>query len=478
MKRFIEESDRTQGFLLPESIDEYVSADNPVRVIEAFVEELDLGALGFDRVQPEATGRPGYHPSTLLKIYLYGYLNRIQSSRRLEREAQSNLELMWLTGRLAPDFKTIADFRKDSGEAIRGVCREFISLCRQLELFSQSIVAIDGSKFKAVNNRDRNFTVTKMKRRLEQIEEGVARYLSQLDTADRQESATAPAKVSRLQDKIATLRQEVRRLKKLEVRMLKAPDQQISLTDPDARSMATSGKGTGMVGYNVQIAVDAEHHLIVAHEVTNVGHDRNQLASMAERAREATGIEDLDVVADRGYFRSAEILECEQAGITAYVPKPMTSVSKADGRFGKQDFIYLAKADEYRCPAGQRLTWHYSTVEDGMRLHCYWTTACPSCPLKQQCTTGTERRVKRWEHEAVLDTMQERLDRDPDKMRVRRKTVEHPFGTLKAWMGATHFLTKTLARVRTEMSLHVLAYNMKRMMKILGTEGLIAVMQM
>jgi transposase len=478
MKRFIEESDRTQGFLLPESIDEYVSADNPVRVIEAFVEELDLGALGFDRVQPEATGRPGYHPSTLLKIYLYGYLNRIQSSRRLEREAQSNLELMWLTGRLAPDFKTIADFRKDNGEAIRGVCREFISLCRQLDLFSQSIVAIDGSKFKAVNNRDRNFTITKMKRRLEQIEESVARYLSQLDTADRQESATAPAKVSRLQDKIATLRQEVRRLKKLEVRMLKAPDQQISLTDPDARSMATSGKGTGMVGYNVQIAVDAEHHLIVAHEVTNVGHDRNQLVSMAERAREATGIEDLDVVADRGYFRSTEILQCEQAGITAYVPKPMTSVSKADGRFGKQDFIYLAKADEYRCPAGQRLTWHYSTVEDGMRPHCYWTTACPSCPLKQQCTTGTERRVKRWEHEAVLDTMQERLDRDPDKMRVRRKTVEHPFGTLKAWMGATHFLTKTLARVSTEMSLHVLAYNMKRMMKILGTEGLIAVLQM
>jgi transposase len=478
MKRFIEESDRTQGFLLPESIDEYVSADNPVRVIEAFVEELDLGALGFDRVQPEATGRPGYHPSTLLKIYLYGYLNRIQSSRRLEREAQSNLELMWLTGRLAPDFKTIADFRKDNGEAIRGVCREFISLCRQLDLFSQSIVAIDGSKFKAVNNRDRNFTITKMKRRLEQIEESVARYLSQLDTADRQESATAPAKVSRLQDKIATLRQEVRRLKKLEVRMLKAPDQQISLTDPDARSMATSGKGTGMVGYNVQIAVDAEHHLIVAHEVTNVGHDRNQLVSMAERAREATGIEDLDVVADRGYFRSTEILQCEQAGITAYVPKPMTSVSKADGRFGKQDFIYLAKADEYRCPAGQRLTWHYSTVEDGMRLHCYWTTVCPSCPLKQQCTTGTERRVKRWEHEAVLDTMQERLDRDPDKMRVRRKTVEHPFGTLKAWMGATHFLTKTRARVSTEMSLHVLAYNMKRMMKILGTEGLIAVLQM
>jgi len=320
MKRFVEENSRTQGFLLPESIDEYVSADNPVRVIEAFVEELDLVKLGFEGVEPEATGRPRYHPSTLLKIYLYGYLNRIQSSRRLEREAKSNLELMWLVGRLAPDFKTIADFRKDNGQAIRGVCREFIVLCRRLDLFSQAIVAIDGGKFKAVNNRDRNFTVTKMKRRLEQIEESVARYLSQLDTADRHESAGSKAKAERLQDKIATLKEEMRRLKKLEVRMLQAPDQQISLTDPDARSMATSGRGTGMVGYNVQFAVDAEHHLIVDHEVTNVGHDRGQLSKMAERAREATGIEDLEVVADRGYFRSAEILECEQAGITPYVP--------------------------------------------------------------------------------------------------------------------------------------------------------------
>ncbi|SPJ15468.1 transposase [Burkholderiales bacterium] len=477
MKRFVEENSRTQGFLLPESIDEYVSADNPVRVIEAFVEELDLVKLGFEGVEPEATGRPRYHPSTLLKIYLYGYLNRIQSSRRLEREAKSNLELMWLVGRLAPDFKTIADFRKDNGQAIRGVCREFIVLCRRLDLFSQAIVAIDGGKFKAVNNRDRNFTVTKMKRRLEQIEESVARYLSQLDTADRHESAGSKAKAERLQDKIATLKEEMRRLKKLEVRMLQAPDQQISLTDPDARSMATSGRGTGMVGYNVQFAVDAEHHLIVDHEVTNVGHDRGQLSKMAERAREATGIEDLEVVADRGYFRSAEILECEQAGITPYVPKPLTSGSKADGRFGKQDFIYLAKEDQYRCPAGQRLTWRHSSVEDAMTVHYYWTTACPACPMKKQCTTGDARRVRRWEHEAVLDAMQERLDRDPNKMRVRRQTVEHPIGTLKGWMGYTHFLTKTIPRVSTETSLHVLAYNMKRMMKILGIEGLIDVMQ-
>lgn len=476
MKRFIEEDNRTQAFLLPESIDEYVTAENPVRVIEVFVEELDLGKLGFV-VEPEATGRPGYHPATLLKIYIYGYLNRIQSSRRLERETQRNLELMWLTGRLAPDFKTIADFRKDNGEAIRGVCREFVVLCRQLGLFAQALVAIDGSKFKAVNNRDRNFTVAKMKRRLEQIDESIARYLWQMDAVDRQESATAKAKVARLQDKIAKLKKEMQRLKELEVRMLAMPDRQISLTDPDARSMATSGKGTGVVGYNVQVAVDAEHHLIVAHEVTNVGHDRDQLASMAEHAREATGIKDLSVVADRGYFSGTEILACDEAGITAYVPRPLPSTSKADGRFGKPDFIYIAGDDEYRCPAGQRLIKRFTTVEAGMTLHVYWSSACPRCPIKAQCTNSPYRRVRRWEHEAVIDGMQERLDRQPDKMQVRRQTAEHPFGTLKSWMGATHFLTKTLGRVKTEMSLHVLAYNLKRMMRILGPEALIETMR-
>jgi transposase len=477
MKRFIEENDRTQGYLLPESIEEYVSSDNPVRVIDAFVEELDLGQLGF-AVLPEATGRPGYHPSSLLKIYIYGYLNRIQSSRRLEREAQRNLELMWLTGRLMPDFKTIANFRKDNGDAIRGVCREFIALCRRLDLFSQAIVAIDGSKFKAVNNRDRNFTVNKMKRRLEQIEESVARYLAQLDSTDRQETAGAKVKATRLEEKIKKLRQEVRRLRKLETRMLQAADQQISLTDPDARSMATSGKGTGMVGYNVQTAVDAEHHLIVDHEVTNVGNDHGQLTLMAERARQATGEVDLTVVADRGYFSGAEILECTNAGMTPYVPRPLHSTARADGRFGKPDFVYIARKDEYRCPAGRRLTRRFTNIEDGMTIHTYWYSDCASCSIKSQCTTSDARRVRRWEHEGVLDRMQERLDLDPGKMRIRRQTAEHPFGTLKAWMGATHFLTKTLPKVKTEMSLHVLAYNMKRVMNILTPEGLIDCMQL
>jgi transposase len=472
MKRFIEGVDRNQNTLLPECLDDFVVEDNAVRVIDVFVDELELRELGFGGVAPQATGRPAYHPSVLLKLYIYGYINRIQSSRRLEREAQRNIELMWLTGRLTPDFKTIADFRKDNGKAIRRVCSQFVVLCRQLNLFSEAIVAIDGSKFKAVNNRDRNFTSAKMQRRMEQIEESIDRYLSQLDTADRQEPPVVQVKVDRLRDKISALKEEMQRLKELEVRMLKAPDKQISLTDPDARSMATSGQGTGMVGYNVQTAVEPEHHLIVAHEVTNVGHDRGQLSRMAKSARDATGIEELTVVADRGYFDGEEILACEAAGITTFLPKPLTSGSKADGRFGKQDFIYIAKDDEYRCPAGQRLIKHMTTVEHGMTLHSYWCSVCPACPMKEQCTTGKERRVKRWEHEAVIDAMQARLDRDPDKMRVRRQTVEHPYGTIKAWMGATHFLTRTLGRVSTEMSLHVLAYNLKRVMNILGTGAL------
>jgi transposase len=337
-------------------------------------------------------------------------------------------------------------------------------------------VAIDGSKFKAVNNRDRNFTNAKVKRRLEQIEESIARYLAQLDTADRHEGAVAEAKAGRLKDKIAILKQQMQGLKAMELRLRDAPDQQISLTDPDARSMATSGRGTGIVGYNVQTAVDAKNHLIVAHEVTNVGNDRGQLAMMAEQARAATGITELTVVADRGYFSGDEILACDQAGITPFVPKPLNSNSKAEGRFGKPDFIYIASDDEYRCPAGQRLIKRFTTVEAGMTLNIYWSSACSRCPIKAQCTTGPERRVRRWVHEAVIDAMQDRLDRDPEKMRVRRQTVEHPFGTIKFWMGATHFLMRTLERVRTEMSLHVLAYNLKRVMRLLGIGGLIAAM--
>jgi transposase len=474
MKRFMEGENRQQMILLPDCLDDYVIEDNPVRVIDAFIGELDLAALGFEGMLPATTGRPAYHPATLLKIYLYGYLNRIQSSRRLERETQRNIELMWLTGRLMPDFKTIADFRKDNGAAIRAACRQFVVLCRQLNLFAEAVVAIDGSKFKAVNNRDKNFTPYKVQRRVEQIEASIDRYMAAMDATDRQEGEVAQAKSARLKDKIASLKQQMQQFLEMQRAVQAAPDQQISLTDPDARSMATSGKGTGIVGYNVQTAVDTKHHLIVAHEVTNRGHDRDQLSNMGRQARAATNREMLTVIADRGYFKGEEILACEETGMTPLVPKPLTSGAKAEGRFGKQDFIYIAAADEYRCPAGERLTWRFNNVEDGLTLRHYWTSACADCSIKRQCTTGKERRVRRWEHEGIIDAMQQRLDQAPDTMRIRRQTVEHPFGTLKAWMGSTHFLTKTLKRVSTEMSLHVLAYNLKRVIAILGVEPLVA----
>jgi transposase len=447
-------------------------------VVDAFVEELDLGGLGFGGVDPEATGRPSYHPSVLLKLYIYGYLHRVQSSRRLEREAGHNVEVMWLVGRLVPDHKTIADFRKDNGTAIRKVCARFIALCRTVGLVTQASVAIDGSKFKAVNNRDRNFTRAKMERRMAQIEASVARYLQQLDTADRQEPSEAlKTKTSRLKEKIEKLKEQMRCLEILKVEMLATPDQQISLTDPDARSMATSGRGSGVVGYNVQIAVEAKHHLIVTHDVTNEGSDRSQLSHVAKETKATLDVDKLDAVADRGYFDSEEILACENAGITVTLPKPMTSNSKAQGRFGKQDFRYLAEEDVYICPAGEKLAYRYTTEENGLVLRRYWTNACQSCAIKQSCTTGKERRIARWEHEHVLEAVQRRLDEHPEKMRLRRETVEHPFGTIKARMGATHFLMKTLPKVATEMALHVLAYNLTRVMNIIGVQPLMAAMR-
>ncbi|MGH8275038.1 MAG: IS1182 family transposase [Gammaproteobacteria bacterium] len=477
MSRFVEGVDRSQSVLFPERLDDYVGEDNAVRVVDAFVENLDLVALGFGGAIAQVTGRPAYHPATLLKLYIYWYPNRVQSSRRLEREAQRNVELMWLAGQLAPDFKTIADFRRGNGAAIRKVCREFVLLCRRLGLFTQALVAIDGSKFKAVNTRDKNYTRGKVQRRIEQIEESVARYLSELDSVDRRgDAGVSDAHASRLREKVAKLHSEMQRMQELAKAVEAAPDHQISLTDPDARSMATSGKGTGVVGYNVQTAVDAKHHLIVDHQVTNVGNDRQQLATMAQRAKAIMQAEHLEAVADRGYFSGNEIVACEAAGITAYVPKPQTSNNQARGLFGKRDFVYVPERDEYRCPAGQSLTWHFTSLEHGMTLHCYWSSVCGSCPLKAQCTTGPNRRVKRWEHEAVLEAMQQRLDHEPDRMRTRRCTVEHPFGTLKSWMGYTHFLTRTLEHVSTEMSLHVLAYNLKRVMRIMGIAPLMQAM--
>ena len=469
MASYVEGVDRGQATLFPDRLDNFVDADNPVRIVDAFVDALDLRELGFLRAAPASTGRPGYCPAVLLKLYVYGYLNRIASSRRLEREAARNVELMWLTGRLAPDHKTIADFRRDNGPAIKRVCGQFVLLCRRLGLFGEAVVAVDGSKFKAVNNRDQNFTPAKMQRRLAEIEAAVARYMAELDGADAEPGGEE--RIEHLEQKLASLHAYMAELKIVDEQLRASPDGQVSLTDPDARSMNT--RGSGIVGYNVQAAVEAGHHLVVAHDVVMTGSDRAQLSRMASAAREATGASSVEVVADRGYYSGQEVLACERAGIAAHMPKTITSNAVADGRFGKDDFVYHSASDSYRCPAGQALTQHATSVENGMRIHIYWTSGCATCPLRAHCTTGKERRVRRWEHEHVLDAMEARLVRRPKLMQVRRSTVEHVFGTIKSWMGATHFLTRGLANVRTEISLQVLAYNLKRVINVVGIAPLI-----
>jgi transposase len=474
MTDFIEGENRFQATLFPERLDDYIAEDNAVRVIDVFIDGIDLSAMGFKTV-PEILGRPAYHPAALLKLYVYGYLNRVQSTRRLEREAGRNVELMWLLGRLTPDFKTIADFRKDNAKAVRSVCREFVMVCRKLDLFSEAFVAIDGSKFKAVNNRDRNFTRAKLKRRLEDIDKSIDRYLAQIESADRLEASIAKSKTERLENKISKLKKEIERLNAIEVQLEATPDKQLSLTDPDARSMKS--RGAGIVGYNVQIAVDTKQHLIVAHEVTNASNDRAQLEHVSTQAKEAIATEELAVVADRGYYSGEEIKACDDANIKVYLPKCETSGNQSKGLFGKRDFIYHPEADAYECPAGERAIHRFTAQEKGKTIKRYWSSACPQCALKPQCTTGVNRRISRWEHEEVLDAVEDRINQEPERMAARRNTVEHPFGTFKSWMGYTHFQTRTLEHVSTEMSLHVLAYNLKRMMHIFGVSSLIQAIQ-
>jgi hypothetical protein len=415
----------------------------------------------------------------LLKLYVYGYLNAVPSSRRLEREAGRNVELMWLTERLAPDHKTIADFRKDHGPAIQQACAQFVMLCRELGLFSKAIVAVDGSKFKAVNSRDNNFTANKIEKRIAQAEVHIARYLTALERADRQGGEIAEEKTPQLKEKIDRLRQRIEDLRAMGETLKAAPGGQVSLTDPDARAMSSHGKGTDVVGYNVQIAVDAEHHLILAHEVTNVGSDRAQLTSMGEKAREASGCDSVTVLADRGYYSGDQIVSCEGTGVEPIVPKTETSGGALRGRFTIQDFIYDPAHDRYTCPAGQFLTQAKKRSTRGPDpdfVRYRNLEACGACPLKPRCTAERFQQIRRWKHDDVLDAMQRRLERMPKAMTIRRRTAEHPFGTIKAWMGATHFLTRTLAKVKTEMSLQVLAYNLKRMIALFGVGPLIEAM--
>jgi transposase len=470
MSHHIKGQARQQSTLFPEVIDDFVSEDNPVRVIDMFVDHLDLLDLGFETVNAKLTGRPGYHPSTMLKLYIYGYLNRIQSSRRLEKESHRNVELMWLLERLKPDFKTIANFRKDNGKGIKNVCRKFVELCRQLNMFDDSVFAIDGSKFKAVNNKSKNYTPSKVQFHIDRVEKSIQKYLSQMDTKDDNEKETDMTVSA---SKLVWLEQRLIELKTLEAEVNAHPDKQISQTDPDARLMKTHHMER-KVCYNVQSAVDTKHHLIVDHEITMTT-DRGQLTLVAEQVQKTLDKKGITIIADKGYFSRTDIKAAQDLGMTVNVPQTDTSGSAKKGIFNKSLFKYDKNQDLYICPAGEELPHQRNATDKGLELKVYVNFyACRDCKIRDKCTTSLKepRKMKRWVHEDMIDAMQQRLDDNPDIAVLRKQTVEHPFGTIKMWMGATHFLMKRKKNVSIEMSLHVLAYNLKRMMTIMGTTGL------
>jgi transposase len=465
--------DRSQTLLLPESLDEYVGQDNPVRFIDAFVDGLDLAAAGFTRVKPKMTGRPGYAPKDLLKLYVYGYLNRVRSSRRLEAETHRNIEVIWLLRHLKPDFKTIADFRCINHKAFRPIFRQFVLLCRQLDLFGRELIAVDGTRIKAVNNKDRNFTRASLTQFIKLAGAKLDDYLQRLDQSDAAETKTTGSRVKNLAEKIAAIRTRRTRCKAMLEQLERAGEDQISLTDPDSRAMAAHTRVA--VGYNAQIAVDVKHKLIVEQQVTNQVVDMGLLTQTAEPAKEVLGVETIDVVADKGYFKIEDIEACEKAGIEPYVPRPQRGPSVKAGLFRKVEFQYDEATDSYVCPAGQRLHPYSSSLLRGLKKTNYVNKlACDDCSIRSQCTGGKFRTVSRLENEAVLDRMAARLAKRPGVLDRRRETVEHPFGTIKQWMNQGAFLMRGLEKVRAEFSLTALAYNLRRVLNLVGFAELMA----
>jgi transposase len=469
---YIEGESREQRVLFPEVLDDYISEENLVRFIDVFVDGLEMEDLGFDRTAPKETGRPPYDPRDLLRLYIYGYVNRIRTGRTLERECQRNVELMWLMRKLRPDFKTITDFRKDNRKAFRGVFRQFVLLCKGLGLVGGELVAVDGSKFKAVNSGQRNFSQKKLEERLKKIDEKVERYLDEMERGDK-EGKDTEISVAELKQKIEKLKERKGRYEELLKELGASGQSQVSLTDPESRAMALTPRGE--VSYNVQTAVDRKHHLIVEQDVTNEGLDNHQLFSMAQKTKQMLGQDELQVVADMGYYNHEELKRCEEAGITTYVSKPLVSKNTARGLFGKEKFVYEADGDCYRCPAKERLDFRFETQEGDKKFRYYWTNACPGCALKAQCTTDPRfHRIKRWEHEAVLERIEQRVKANTVILKLRQQLVEHPFGTIKFWNDQRHFLMRGLEKVKAEFSLSTLAYDIKRALNIVGGRGLIA----
>ena len=467
---YISGFERSQLLLLPEAIDDYVDPENPVRFIDAFVDELDLAAAGFARVTPEKTGRPGYAPGDLLKLYIYGYLNRVRSSRRLEAECHRNIEVIWLLRTLKPDFKTIADFRADNRKAFRAVFRRFVVLCRQLNLFGRELLGVDGTRIKAVNNKDRNFTKNSLEKFIKAVDERLDEYLKRLDEDDATEAGTGGSRTKNLAEKIEALRTKRDRYNAMLADLERSGEEQISLTDPDSRAMAAYTK-VG-VGYNIQIAVDAKNKMIVEQAVSNQVVDMGLLTQTAEAARDILEVEKIDVVADKGYFKIEDIEACEKAGMTPYVPRPQRGPAVREGFFRKDEFRYDAERDAYICPAGQILATRYeSKLRDLKKFDYSNRAACLVCAMRSRCTKEF-RKVSRLESEAVLDRMAERLKTRPEILDRRREIVEHPFGSIKQWMNQGAFLMRGLDKVRAEFSLTALVYNIRRAINILGVEEL------
>jgi transposase len=469
---FIEGVGRHQQTLFPEVLDEYVPADHPIRFIDAYVDQLDLASLGFERALAADTGRPGYDPADLLKLYVYGYLNGICSSRKLERETLRNVELMWLLKRLHPDFKTIADFRRRNRSALAPLFREFTVLCKKLDLFGAELVAIDGSKFRAVNSKKRNYSRPMLEEILQAVDQRIARYLEASEATDARDEQQESAGIDHAAELLG-LKSRAAEVRAMLAELDATGQSQISLTDPDSRTMKVR-VGTD-VCYNAQTAVDDKHKLIVAVEVTNEPTDRNWLSRMALQAKETLGVEALSVVADRGYSSAREVEACVDANITPYLPKPETSANKALGLFTKNDFRYDRERDLYVCPAGEELTFRHASREKGRDIRYYRTYACRECALRSKCTRNTQsRRISRTANEHVLEEMNERVAARPDILRRRKAIVEHPFGTIKRWMNQAYFLTRGLSGVRAEFSLTALAYNLKRLIAIVGVPRLLA----
>jgi len=464
---------REQVLLFPESIDDYVSPDNPVRFLDAFVQNLDLSQLRFTHAQAPQTGRPPYDPADLLRLYLYGYLHRTRSSRLLEKETFRNVEVIWLLRKLHPDFKTIADFRKDNLKPLQQVCRQFTLLCRKLDLFGAQLVGVDGTRLAAVNSKEANFNEKKLQELLAYTDARIARYLSELDTADADGAPETPAPTrAELEARIAALREQRDWHQELLEGLRSEGDTQVSLSDADARRMRAGGGGS-VVGFNVQAVVDDKHKLIVAADATHQETDLRQLSGMAREAKEILGVKTLEVVADTGYCTTAEVVACEQHGITAYVPKADTSANTAQGLYGKSRFTYDVAKDVYVCPAGAELTYRFTTEEKDRELRYYRAKGCASCALKPRCTRNRgNRTITRETDEAVMEAFSARVAAPPEKMKLRKQLCEHPFGTIKRFFGYTYFLVKGLAKVRCEWSLMTMAYNLKRVLNLVSLQKL------